>query len=218
MSQELAAMRGDLMVNLDSCLYEFERAKELEDRRLYLYGSILNIDDAENLLYYDSSTSSKFVEFILHFNRVDKDIPVEERKPIRLYINSPGGDVTEGFALISAMELSKTPIHTINVGEWCSMAFLIGITGSKRYSLPSSIFMMHEPSGLTVGKFSDMEDKVEFNKRFNNLLIKKHVLAHSKMTPQKYNSISKKDFYMLADDALKYGFIDEIVTDIDSIL
>lgn len=218
MSQELAAMRGDLMVNLDSCLYEFERVKELEDRRLYLYGSILNVDDAENLPYYDSSISSKFVEFILHFNRVDKDIPVEERKPIRLYINSPGGDVTEGFALISAMELSKTPIHTINVGEWCSMAFLIGITGSKRYSLPSSIFMMHEPSGLTVGKFSDMEDKVEFNKRFNNLLIKKHVLAHSKMTPQKYSSISKKDFYMLADDALKYGFIDEIVTDIDSIL
>lgn len=218
MSQELAAMRGDLTVNLDSCLYEFERAKELEDRRLYLYGSILNIDDAENLLYYDSSTSSKFVEFILHFNRIDEGIPIEERKAIRLYINSPGGDVTEGFSLISAMELSKTPIHTINVGEWCSMAFLIGITGSKRYSLPSSIFMMHEPSGLTVGKFSDMEDKVEFNKRFNNLLIKKHVLAHSKMTPQKYNSISKKDFYMLADDALKYGFIDEIVTDIDSIL
>lgn len=218
MSYELAAMQSDLVMNLDSSLYEFERAKEIGDRRLYLYGLISNIDDAENVLYYDSSISSKFVEFIMHYNRVDHDIPVEERKPIRLYINSPGGDVTEGFALISAISLSKTPVYTINLGEWCSMAFLIGITGKKRYSLPSSIFMMHEPSGLTVGKFSDMEDKVEFNKRFNNQLIKKHILTHSKMTIQKYDSIFKKNFYMLADDALKYGFIDEIATDIDSIL
>ena len=126
--------------------------------------------------------------------------------------------MAEGFALISAMELSKTPIYTINIGEWMSMAFLIGIVGRKRFSLPHSIFMMHEPSGLAIGKFSDMEDRVNFNRRFNNDHIRALVMRNSQMSEKEYSEVSKKDYYMLPEDALKHGFIDEIVTDIDSIL
>ena len=218
MSHKITTAASDLHTNISCNMYEFGRAVELNDRRLYLYGSIYNIDMDEQQLYYDASKTSKLVENILDFNRIDEDIPPEEREPIRLYINSPGGDVTEGFALVDAMEISKTPIWTINLGEACSMAFLIGITGSRRFSLRSSTFMMHEPSGLTVGKFSDMADKVAFNQRYGEKVIKEHVMRHSKMTPAKYSAVSTKDFFMLPCDALKYGFIDEIVTDINTIL
>ena len=194
--------------------------EEIEDRRLYLYGSIGSLLDEveiDNLYYYESSKTAKIIDYIMKFNREDEGIDPKERRPIRLYINSPGGDVCEGFALIDVMKLSQTPIYTVNVGEWCSMAFLIGITGAKRFSLPSATFMMHEPSGLTVGKFSDMADKVIFNKKYACKVIKKHILKHSKMSPAKYGSVSKKDFYMLADEALKYGFIDEIIDELETI-
>lgn len=211
----------DLDVGCD--VYIYERLKELEDRRMYLYGTIRSLEEEVMekegcSTYYDASKMSKLIEYIIEFNRIDRSIPPEKRKPIKMFINSPGGDVTEGFALVSAMKLSKTPIYTINVGEWCSMAFLIGITGTRRFALDNSIFMMHEPSGLTVGKFSDMQDKVDFNRKYNNQIIKKHVMSHSKMKPAKYNAISKKDFYMLSDEALKYGFIDEIISDIYDVL
>ena len=218
MSHTLTCATSDLHTNISCNMFEFGRAVELTDRRLYLYGSIYNIDMDEQQLYHDASKTSKLIEYILDFNREDEEIAPEERQPIRLYINSPGGDVTEGFALIDVMELSKTPIWTINLGEACSMAFLIGITGTKRFTLPSATFMMHEPSGLTVGKFSDMADKVAFNQRYGEKVIKSHVMRHSTMTSAKYNAISTKDFFMLPCDAMKYGFIDEIVTDVNKIL
>ena len=218
MSHVIPTINGKLNMNIGVDLYEFKRARELDDRRLYLYGEITSIDEDNTGICYDASTTSMLVEHIFDCNRLDEGIPVEERKPIRLYINSPGGNVTEGFALIDAMELSKTPIYTINLGEACSMAFLIGITGTKRFSLSSATFMMHEPSGLTVGKFSDMADQVAFNQRYGKKVIKTHVMKHSKMSPSKYASVSTKNFFMLPCDALKYGFVDEIVGDIDTIL
>lgn len=210
------------LANAKTCVdvgwYEYERIKAYEDRCLYLYGEISNIDCDDKGLYFDASMVSKLTEKILDYNRMDDGVAPEKRKPVRLYIHSPGGDVTEGFALVGAIEISKTPIYTINVGECCSMAFLICIVGAKRFTLPHSVFMMHEPSGLVLGKFSDMEDKITFNKRFNASRIKDLVLKHSNMTEKEYNSVSKKDYYMLPEDALKHGFIDEIVTDIDTIL
>lgn len=218
MSHNLTEIPATAQLNIGCEIYEFKRIRELEDRRLYLYGDIMPIDEDEKALYYDAAVASRLAEVILDFNRKDDGIPPEKRNPIRLYINSPGGDVTDGFALVAAIELSKTPVYTINMGEWASMAFLIGITGKRRFSLPHSIFMMHEPSGLAVGKFSDMEDKVLFNRRFNSDHIKDLVFSHSKMTEEAYREVSKKDYYMLPEDALKHGFIDEIVTDLDTIL
>lgn len=218
MSHVLRNMPLEFNMDVACSIYQFGRIRELEDRRMYLYGSINSKDLEEVLLYEDVSMTGKIVERIIDYNRLDEGIAPEKREPIRLYINSPGGEVSEGFALVDVMRLSKTPIYTINLGEWYSMAFLIGITGTKRFSLPSATFMMHEPSGLTVGKFSDMADRVKFNQRFGENIIKQHVMSHSKMTSGNYDAISTKDFYMLAESALDYGFIDEIVSDINTIL
>ncbi len=209
---------ADFNVNIESCFEEFGRAIDLEERRIYLYGAISSLDCEENNAFLTVSMTSRIVEYIMSINRADAGIPIEDRRPIRLYINSPGGDVTEGFALVSTIELSKTPVWTINVGEWCSMAFLIGITGHKRLSLPNMTFLMHEGTSFAGGSASKMQDRAKFDERFQSEVIKKHILRHSVMDSETYDAQERVEFYMLPEDALKYGFIDEVVTDIDTIL
>ena len=205
-----------LNTNINTDMWDFKRAAELEDRRLYLYGEILPLD-SDDSFYSDASIASFIVEQILDFNRRDEGIEPEEREPIRLYINSPGGDVTEGFALISAIELSKTPIYTINMGQWSSMAFLIGIAGHKRLSLPKASFLMHDGSIFLYGSANKVKDRVEFENRCENEIVKPFVLTHSKMSEEDYDRLDRKEFYMMAEDALELEFIDEIITDLGAI-
>ncbi|MBR3248815.1 ATP-dependent Clp protease proteolytic subunit [Candidatus Saccharibacteria bacterium] len=207
-----------LGVNVECSLEEFLRTRELEDRRLYLNGEIESLDFESKCIYVSVSMTGKLVEQIFDFNRADKGLPINEREPIRLYINSPGGEITEGFSLLSAIETSKTPIYTINVGEWCSMAFLIGIAGHKRFAMPYTTFLMHEGSSFAGGSAGKMQDRAKFNERFKHEVIKAHVLKHSDMNGVDYDALERVELYMLPEDALARGFIDEIVTDIDDIL
>lgn len=219
MFQSIPSFEGKTILNIGADFYEFSRVNELNDRRLYLYGTIESLDEEEGGgLYYDASMASKLIEYIFEYNRRDKGTPTENRTPIRLYINSPGGDITEGFALISAIKLSKTPIYTINVGQWSSMAFLIGISGHRRFSLPNTMFLMHDGSTAMFGSASKVQDRIDFEKRFEREVIKKHVLDHSKMDEVDYDALARVELYLLPQDALKRGFIDEIITDIDTIL
>ena len=212
MSHELSMVDGRLVTNIGTDLYEFRRAREL-----YLYGVIESVDTEDSGLYFDASKASILVEHILEFNRQDDGIPTEERRPIRLYINSPGGSMTEGFALVSAIELSKTPIYTINLGQWSSMAFLIGICGHKRFSLPNMTFLMHDGATAMFGSASKVQDRIDFEKRFEQEVVRRHVLKHSNMDQVDYDALARVELYLLPEDALKRGFIDEIVTDLDTI-
>ena len=196
---------------------EFRRMRDFEARRLFLYGPIVSFDDAESD-YYGGYTTTEIIEDIVRYNRIDKGIPPEERKPVILYINSPGGSITEGFSLISAIELSKTPIYTVNIGEWDSLSFLIGITGHKRMSLPYMTFLMHDGSIWAQGSTSKLQDQMDFHRRFEREIIKQHVLKHSNMKSIDYDALARVEVYMLPEDALERGFIDEIITDIDAIL
>ncbi|MDO5480810.1 MAG: ATP-dependent Clp protease proteolytic subunit [Candidatus Saccharibacteria bacterium] len=213
----LAGMKSQLVI--DASIEEVRRESEVDLRRLYLYGAIEPLDEDVTGPYCSVSTTSRLVEVIMDINRKDAadDIPPEKRTPIRLYINSPGGDITEGFALVSAIELSKTPVWTINIGQWCSMAFLIGISGHKRFSMPNMTFLMHEGMAFAGGAASKMQDRAKFDERFKDEVIKQHILRHSKMDSAVYDASERVELYMLPEDALKYGFIDEIVTDIDVI-
>ena len=217
--KEVMSLFGDKAAKATASLHcdmdQYLRMKDAEDRRLYLYGGIGSVDYD---IFGEESITAWLIEQIMMFNRVDKNTPPHEREPIRLYINSPGGDLVEGTALISAMELSKTPIYTINVGQWCSMAFLIGIAGSKRLSLPNATFLMHDGTSGAFGSSNKVQDQVKFEERFEKEVVKAHVLKHSTMKGVDYDALARVELYMLPEDALERGFIDEIVTDIDDIL
>lgn len=208
----------DNQLRANCSLWELSNLEDEKNRRFYLCGEIASIDECNDELNPTLSPTSELVRQIFAINRADITIPIESRKPIIIYINSPGGELTEGFSLVSAMMLSKTPIYTVNIGMWCSMAFLIGITGDKRFSLPYMTFLMHEASGLSFGKISSMEEKIDFDRKFSEKVIKQLILSHSTMTEKDYDLVVKKELYMLPEEAKKYGFIDEIVSDIDTIL
>ena len=205
------------VMEVSSSAEEYGILEEMKERRLYLNQPIQSLGFEESVNFY-LSTISGMVKFIMDCNREDQEIEVGNRKPIKIYINSPGGEVTEGFPLVSAIELSKTPVYTYNVGQWSSMAFLIGITGHKRISMPNMKFLMHEGESFFMGTTGKVKDAVKFESDFEEDVIKPHVLGHSKMTEKVYDSLSRVEFYMLPDMALEYGFIDMIASNMEEIL
>lgn len=192
--------------------------EDMKERRVYLAKEIASLGYEGGVDNDYLSSTSQIVKYIFDCNREDKDLPVDERKPIKLFINSPGGEIGEGFALVSAIELSKTPIWTVNIGQWSSMSFYIGITGHKRLSLPHMTFLLHDGSTGAYGSTNKVQDRIKFDERFDREVIKKHVLEHGKMTDREYEAQIRTEYYMLPEDALELGFIDEIIEDIDIIL
>ena len=136
----------------------------------------------------------------------------DSKKDIYMYINSPGGVITSGFGIIDTMNYIKPDIATICVGQAASMAAMILSSGTKgkRSALENSRIMIHQPLGGVQGQATDIEihtKEILFLKdRLNNIL--------SKNTGQTVKSIendTNRDNFMSAKEAIKYGFIDEIV-------
>ena len=196
---------------------EYDYIKETEQRRLYLYRAIDWIND-EGMGNIYVSQCGRLIQKIMQYNREDIGKDPEDRDPIILYINCPGGDINEGFGLVGAIEASKTPVHTVNLGQWSSMAFHIGITGDERFALPHTTFLMHDGNFVAEGSTNKVIDVAKFMQDFEKDVVKKHVLKHSNMKARDYNKFVKNEYYMLPKEALEWGFIDKIVTDINDIL
>lgn len=98
------------------------------------------------------------------------------------------------------------------------MAFLIGISGHKRYSLPNMVFLMHDGSNFMYGSTGKVQDEAKFHERYEQNVIKNHILKHSNMKETEYDILTRVEYYMLPEDALVHGFIDKIATSMDEIL
>ena len=136
----------------------------------------------------------------------------DPNKDISLYINSPGGSVTAGMAIYDTMQFVKPDISTICVGMAASMAQVLLCAGAagKRFALPNSRIMMHQPLGGTQGQASDIEIYTKEMLRVRDMLY--HVIA--KHTGKAYETIktdADRDRHMSALEALEYGFIDKIL-------
>ncbi len=135
----------------------------------------------------------------------------DPKKDIFLYVNSPGGVVSSGLAIIDTMNHIKPDVATVCVGMAASMGAMILSAGKKgkRFALPHSRIMIHQPSGGTEGKMSDMEISLREGLRLKTLL--NEMLA--KNTGQKLATIEKdmdRDFWMTAHEAQKYGIVDTV--------
>jgi ATP-dependent Clp protease protease subunit len=137
----------------------------------------------------------------------------DPKKDIIFYINSPGGSVYDGLAIYDTMNFVKCDIQTVGIGLQASMgAFLLSSgTKGKRFMLPHAKTMIHQPSGGTRGKVTDMEIQLQESIKSKKLL--NEILA--KNTGQKLSKVAadvELDYWMSAEDAKAYGLIDSVIT------
>lgn len=137
----------------------------------------------------------------------------DPKKDISLYINSPGGSVYDGLAIYDTMQFIKPDVATYGIGLQASMGAFLLSSGAKgkRFVLPNSRVMIHQPSSGTRGKITDQEitlrEGIALKKRLNEIL--------AKNTGQKLAKIEKdvdRDFWMSADESVDYGLADKVVT------
>jgi ATP-dependent Clp protease protease subunit len=177
------------------------------ERAYDIYSRLLN----ERIIFLggviDDHTANLVIAQLLHLEHEDA------KKDIHLYINSPGGAVTAGMAIYDTMQYIKPDVSTICVGMAASMgAFLLsGGAKGKRFTLPNSEIMIHQPHGGTEGQATDIEIAakriVKMKDQINKIL--------SKNTGQPLSKIQNdvdRDYFMSAEEAKKYGLIDEIIT------
>ncbi|HUC96420.1 MAG TPA: ATP-dependent Clp protease proteolytic subunit [Candidatus Saccharimonadales bacterium] len=182
--------------------------KTFDGERAYdIYSRLLN----ERIIFLgeqvDEHTANIVVAQLIHLAYEDP------KKDIKLYINSPGGSVYDGMAIYDTMQYIKPDVQTIGIGLQASMgAFLLSSgTKGKRFLLPHSKVMIHQPSHGTQGKITDMEIDLKEGIAVKDMLAE----LYAKNTGQKLSKVKadmERDYWMNPEEAKKYGLIDEIIT------
>ena len=137
------------------------------------------------------------------------DIPIEERQPIKIYIDSNGGSLVDTFTMIDSISMSKTPVYTICTGSAYSGGFFTFIAGHKRFAYPLSSFLYHEGSTGNAGDAGKFRNFAAFYEKVLQQL-KDITIKYTKITEEEYEKHIKDDWWFTADEALKYGICDEI--------
>jgi len=178
-----------------------------------IYDSIIshNYDNRTIIIgEVDSLLLEYAVEYVLRWNREDKNIPTNKRKPIKLHINSPGGSVYSGMNLINVIQNSKTPVHAVVQGYAMSMGLLILIACHKRYAFNDSILLLHDGSMGGYNSTAKMRDLARFTEKQEERT-KSFIIQNTKITDELYDEMYTKEWYMYSDEAFEHGFIDGII-------
>lgn len=140
------------------------------------------------------------------------------KKPVALYINSPGGVVTAGMAIYDTMQLIKCPVSTLCMGTACSMGSFLLMAGEAgaRYALPNASIVVHQPSGGYRGQASDIarhaEDMLRLKKRIQTLYAR-----HCGRSYEEVERTLDRDFFMTAEEARDWGLVDAVIEGRDDI-
>jgi ATP-dependent Clp protease protease subunit len=166
----------------------------LKDRIVFL-GTPVN-DDVANVI----------IAQLLFLESEDPD------KEIMLYVNSPGGSVTAGLAIYDTMQYVRCPVSTICLGQAASMGAVLLTAGAKgrRFALPNSRILIHQPLGGVHGQAADIEiharEILLLRERLNEILVR-----HTGQTMERIKSDTDRDFYMGSSEAKEYGIIDDVI-------
>lgn len=185
--------------------FEFPKTKE---RNLYLSAQV------------DQESIGKITQEIIEINELDEYLTkyyelhnlIYNRPPIKIFLDTYGGTIYQCFGLLSVMDNSKTPIHTIVTGCAMSCGFMILICGHRRFGHALSTPLYHQVSNGFWGKVKDMEEDYVETKRLQ-AKIEEITISRTKITKKKLEKIyvRKIDWFMDADEAKKLGVIDEIL-------
>jgi len=155
----------------------------------------------------NDTTASLVVAQLLYLEGQDPD------KDISLYINSPGGSISAGMAIHDTMQYIKCDVSTICMGMAASMgAFLLASgTKGKRFALPNAEIMIHQPWGGAQGTAADIDIQAKEILRLKSML-NNIIATHTKQPVKKIEKDTERDFFMGADEAVKYGIVDKVVS------
>lgn len=188
-----------------------ENLKSFED--------VINLDGAlhREIYLFDITPGigSSIDGYIRFWNDWDKrhNIPIEEREPIKIYIDSCGGSLTDTFTIIDSIKMSKTPVWTIAIGCVYSGGFFTFISGHRRIAYPHASFLFHEGSTGTSGTSSQFENYTAFYRKQLNQLAS-IVLKNTKITEEEYKDIRKDDIWYDVTDGIEKGFVDIIAEEL----
>ncbi|MCI0671429.1 MAG: ATP-dependent Clp endopeptidase proteolytic subunit ClpP [Myxococcaceae bacterium] len=155
----------------------------------------------------DDDVANVIVAQLLFLESEDPD------KDIKLYVNSPGGSVTAGLAIYDTMQYVKPNVSTICVGQAASMGAVLLLAGAKgkRFALPNSRIMIHQPLGGARGQATDIEiqakEILRMKAKLNEIIVK-----HTGQTVERVEKDTDRDYFMGAGEAKAYGLIDEVVS------
>jgi ATP-dependent Clp protease, protease subunit len=155
----------------------------------------------------DDAVGNLIMAQLLHLESDDPE------KDINLYINSPGGDITALFAIYDTMQYIKPDVSTIVMGQAASAAAVLLLAGTKgkRYALPHSRVLLHQPHGGAQGQAVDIEIQAKEIVRYRQLL-DQLIAEHTGQTLEKVSKDTDRDYILTADEAVQYGVVDEVIT------
>lgn len=178
---------------------------ELENRIVWVTGEI-------------GDSTLDIVSKIIKWNREDKDLPIKERKPIRLLINSPGGSLDTEETLVSIIKLSKTPVYGVALGMVASAASLIYLSCHKRFALPNAYFILHRGSCQNMGgNYNEIQAAME-DYRAQIEKMEKFYIENTSYPEEVIKEKIKTDWYIHIDEAKEYNIVTDLVEDISILL
>lgn len=157
----------------------------------------------------------ELAKIIIQMNIEEKDI--ENPEPIRLFIHSYGGDIEQALFFCDLVKSSRIPIITIGMGVAMSAGFLIFLSGKKRYAFPHTSMLVHSGSAAFQGTAGQIEEaQRNYKKQIGQM--KSYILANTNIDEKTFNKNKSKDWYLSSDELIKFGIIDEIITDLTTII
>ena len=155
------------------------------------------------------------VQYITRWNREDRGVPVEERKPIRIIIDCGGGSLSVSETLSNIIKMSKTPVYSVALGFVASGASVVHLSCHKRFALPNTVFVLHK--GSCSGVSGTYDEIVSFARDYEKQIemLMEFYIENTKYTEEEIEENIQTDWYIRMDEAIEKGLVDEVITDID---
>ena len=203
--EDIESLFDDTKENMYPAPEEYIYWKNYQDRIFYI-----DYEIEENYRLVDLS------KIIIRLNWEDRNIPVEDRKPIQIYIFSYGGDANQANYFADLLIASKTPVITVAMGAVMSAGFEIFLAGHKRYAFRHTQMLAHSGSASFTGTAEQIAAAQDNYKRQLDAT-KLYILERTNIDDETFDANRSKDWYFTADDFIKYGIVDAVITDISQI-
>jgi ATP-dependent Clp endopeptidase proteolytic subunit ClpP len=199
-------MTKKLMINHDD-ISDVSQDKQkfvsvIDNNELYFYNDV----NVESALVINKTLSDLARQLLI--TQITFDL--QETPHIKLHINSDGGEVFGALSIVDRIQSSKVPVHSYAEGLVASASTLISVSCHKRYIRKNTILLIHQVRSWFEGTYEDFNDEKQ-NMDLIMKVVKDIYLKHTKFTEDELNTLLKRDIYLNADDAIKYGLADEIV-------